>query len=105
MSPEVTQEQAIEWLEEQLELLGRLRNATTRDATFRQWRQGSLTVIERIWPGDHGRADRIRQVRFSPPAGRADERVTREHYERGYNETRRMLKLWISEVRHHGIEV
>src|SRR5438105_2711818 len=40
-----------------------------------------------------------------PTTGRADERVTREHYERGYNETRRMLKLWISEVRHHGIEV
>jgi hypothetical protein len=98
-----TREQAIRWLEEQLEVLGRLRNATTRDNTFRQWRQDSLTVIQRIWPGDHSRADRLGRVPFTSPLPKADDRTAREHYDRGCDEARKILKMWITEIRHHGV--
>ena len=39
-------------LEEQIRQLRELRNAGPRDSGFKQWRQSTLTAIQRIWPAD-----------------------------------------------------
>ena len=79
-------QRAREWLERQLADLGQLRNATRRDQNFKTWRQQTLTVIQRVWPGDTRRVDRFRRIPFSPPTAHSAERQVREYYERGWGE-------------------
>jgi hypothetical protein len=77
---------AAEWLRQQVEELGALRNASVRDPQFKAWRQNTLTFVQRIWPGDSSKSERFRRIPFSPPSTRVDARQTREHFERGCGE-------------------
>ncbi len=89
---------AREWLERQLAELGQLRNANRRDQNFKAWRQHTLTVIQRIWPGDSRRTDRFRRIPFSPPMSRATDRQVREFYERGWGEAGVLLREFLAEI-------
>jgi hypothetical protein len=90
-------------LEKQIDLLGELRNAGTRAVEFREWRQTTLTLIERIWPDQATRATRFRRIPFSPTSANADDKVMREAFERGCAEARRLLKLWLAEIGSRGV--
>src|SRR2546428_827606 len=103
MSESVTAEQAQHWLNLQLEGLNEVRNLAARDPAFRQWRQNTLRITQRIWPEDPARAHRFRRVPFSPPSAKAEERLTRDHSQRGCAEARRLLVGWIQEVGTAGI--
>ena len=37
-----------EWIQEQIEALGSLRTANSRDLNFKSWRQNTVTAIQRI---------------------------------------------------------
>jgi len=89
---------AREWLERQLADLGQLRNATRRDHNFKTWRQQTLTVIQRVWPGETRRVDRFRRIPFSPPTPPATDRQTREYYERGWGEAGVLLREFFAEI-------
>jgi hypothetical protein len=91
-------QRAREWLERQLAELGQLRNATRRDPTFKSWRQQTLTVIQRVWPGDTRRSDRFRRIPFAPPSAHVNERQVREHYERGWGEAGILLRELLAEI-------
>ena len=91
-------QRAREWLERQLAQLGQLRNATRRDPTFKNWRQQTLTVIQRVWPGDTRRCERFRRIPFTPPSAHANERQVREYYERGWGEAGILLRELLAEV-------
>src|SRR5438093_971289 len=69
---------AIEWLGQQIGELSGIRNATARDPSFKNWRQNTLTVMQRIWPADQGRCERFRRIPFSPadPRSSPDPRFT-----------------------------
>jgi hypothetical protein len=86
------------WLEEQLEGLGGLRNAQSRDPSFKAWRQNSLTVLQRIWPDQPDRAERFRRITFSPPSSSSDSRQQREWYSRGCQEATTYLRALLEEV-------
>src|ERR1043165_10282505 len=90
--------QAQTQLEKQISLLGELRNAGTRAQEFREWRQTTLTLVERIWPEQPTRAMRFRRVPFSPPSARADDRLARERFGRGRAEGRRALRPRLAEA-------
>ncbi len=90
-------------LEQQLEELGGLFNAGVRSSNFKQWRQATLTVIQRIWPGDSARSERFRRVPFSAPMGRPTEKETREYYERGCGEAMSMLRALLDEIAQSGV--
>ena len=75
-----------EWLRQQIDELGALRNASVRDPQFKAWRQNTLTFIQRIWPGDTTKSERFRRVPFTPPSTKHDARTGREYYERGCGE-------------------
>lgn len=90
-------------LNEQIEQLKALRNAKTRDTEFKQWRQTTLTIVQRIWPGDGKRSARFRRVPFSPPSTRADARETREFYERGCAEAIQLLMSFVEDVERDGV--
>lgn len=94
---------AIEWLEQQIHDLASVRHATARDPVFRNWRQGTVTVMQRIWPGDTQRLERFRRIPFSPADPRADSRAIREAYSRGCQEAQRVLKEFIENVREQGV--
>src|SRR5215813_8515465 len=89
---------AKQMLEKQLQSLGSLYNAGVRSQTFREWRQATLTCIQRIWPAEPARPERFRRIPFSPPMGRPDERAVREYYERGCSEASSLLKDYIAEI-------
>jgi hypothetical protein len=91
-------QRAREWLERQLAELGQLRNATRRDQTFKTWRQQTLTVIQRIWPGDTRRSERFRRIPFTPPSAHTNERQVREYYERGWGEAGILLRELLAEI-------
>jgi hypothetical protein len=91
-------QRAREWLERQLAELGQLRNATRRDQNFKNWRQQTLTVIQRIWPGDTRRGDRFRRIPFTPPSAHANDRQVREYYERGWGEAGILLRELLAEI-------
>ena len=91
-------QRAREWLERQLAELGQLRNATRRDQGFKNWRQQTLTVIQRIWPGDVRRSERFRRIPFTPPNSLANERQVREYYERGWGEAGILLRELLAEI-------
>jgi hypothetical protein len=95
--------QAVSMLEKQIELLGELRNAGTRAPEFREWRQTTLTVVERMWPDQSTRALRFRRIPFSPASVSADDKYIREAFERGCAEARRLLKLWLAEITTRGV--
>ncbi len=99
----VTPEAACTWLKDQLEALDQFRNASTRDASFRQWRQSTLTVIQRIWPGVTARSSRFRRIPFSPPSTLADARQSREAFERGCSEATLLVRAWVAEIEAKGI--
>jgi hypothetical protein len=91
-------QRAREWLERQLADLGQLRNATRRDHDFKTWRQQTLTVIQRVWPGETRRVDRFRRIPFSPQAPHANAAQARDAYERGWGEAGVLLREFLAEV-------
>lgn len=101
MSPAA--QRAIEWLEQQISDLNEIRNATARDPSFKNWRQATLTVLQRIWAGDQSRIERFRRIPFSPVDPRADARAVRESYSRGCQEAGRVLKTLIDEIQRDGV--
>jgi len=98
MSGESRTERARRWLGTQLEELKSLRNAKSRDSEFKQWRQATLTFIQRIWPGDGKRSARFRKIPFTPPSTRAEAREIREYYERGCAEAAQLLQGFLGEI-------
>ena len=91
-------QRAREWLEHQLADLGQLRNATRRDQNFKTWRQQTLTVIQRVWPGETRRVDRFRRIPFSPPTPHVTDAQVRDSYERGWGEAGVLLREFLAEV-------
>lgn len=89
---------AREWLERQLADLGQLRNAARRDQNFKTWRQQTLTVIQRVWPGETRRVDRFRRIPFSPPTPHATDAQVRDCYERGWGEAGVLLREFLAEI-------
>jgi len=91
-------QRAREWLERQLAELGQLRNASRRDPNFKNWRQQTLTVIQRVWPGDTRRVDRFRRIPFSPPTSHSTDAQVRDSYERGWGEAGVLLREFLAEI-------
>jgi hypothetical protein len=85
-------------LEEQIRQLAALRNASTRDPGFKQWRQNTLTVIQRIWPTEPSRSERFRRVPFTPPSSQSSAAMAQEFYERGCAEAASYLKSLVREM-------
>ena len=98
MSRTEATERSQRWLEEQFKLLGGLHNATSRDSSFKTWRQNTLTVLQRIWPADSARSERFRRIVFSPPGSRPDPAQVRGMYTRGCQEAGNYLRALIAEV-------
>lgn len=73
-------------LRELITILGELRNAGPRDSRFKQWRQITLTLLQRLWPNEPSRAERFRRIPFSAPTSRSDRNATRQQFERGCRE-------------------
>ncbi len=94
---------ARQMIEEQIAALGSLRNGSTRDSNFKQWRQNTLTVIQRCWPGEPQRGERFRRVPFSAPSSRADAREMREYFERGCAEALGYLRSLLAEIDKAGL--
>lgn len=103
MSPSAATQRAIEMIEAQIADLAGIRNATARDPSFKNWRQATLTTMQRIWPGDQARSERFRRIPFSPADPRADHRAVREQYSRGCQEAGRVLASFLEEVRQFGV--
>src|SRR5262245_18716239 len=103
MSLSPASQRAIAWLEQQVNDLGGIRNATPRDPSFKNWRQATLTTLQRIWPGDQERSERFRRIPFSPVDPRADARTVREWYSRGCQEAARVVSGFIEDVRKNGV--
>ncbi len=103
MNPSQPALRAIEMLETQVTDLAGIRNATARDPSFKNWRQATLTVMQRVWPGDQARSERFRRIPFSPVDPRADLRAVREQYSRGCQEAGRVLTGFIADIREHGV--
>jgi len=89
---------AQQMIQRQLDELGSLFNAGVRSQSFREWRQNTLTCIQRIWPAEPARPERFRRIPFSPPMGRPGEREIRDYYERGCGEAASLLKDYIQEI-------
>jgi len=87
-----------EWLRQQIEELGALRNASVRDPQFKAWRQNTLTFIQRIWEGDTTKSERFRRIPFSPASTRADARAIREQFERGCGEALEYLNTLLDSL-------
>ena len=103
MSRTEATERSQSWLEEQLKLLAGLHNATSRDSSFKTWRQNTLTVLQRIWPADSARSERFRRIVFSPPGSRPDPAQVRGMYTRGCQEAGNYLRVLIAEVEANGV--
>src|SRR5215468_77543 len=97
----------VEWarrlLEDQILRLSELRNANPRDAGFKLWRQTTLTVIQRIWPGDLIRCERFRRIPFTPASTKASRPAQKQHYERGCVEAGQYLRMLITEIEANGL--
>jgi hypothetical protein len=92
MTGPISGDLAREQLLELISILGELRNAGPRDQRFKQWRQITTTLIQRIWPGEPVRAEQFRRIPFSAPTGFADRHATREKFERGCGEAATYLR-------------
>lgn len=98
MSDPLTGELGRDQLRELISILGELRNAGPRDQRFKQWRQVTVTLLQRMWAGYPERAERFRRIPFSAPTMRADRKATREYYERGCSEAVAYLESLASEL-------
>jgi len=98
MSRDAAVAQARRWLEEQLVALAGLRNAQSRDPSFRNWRQNTLTVLQRIWPNEPQHSEQFRRIPFTMPGTRTNPRAIREWYSRGCTEAARVLRALLEEV-------
>ena len=103
MSPAEPVERATQWLQDLVQELSGLRNATSRDPGFKNWRQNALTALQRIWPADQDHAERFRRIPFSPVDPRADTRAQRESFSRGCQEAARVLTSFIEEIHALGV--
>src|SRR5262245_66487961 len=90
-------------MEQQIAELSGIRNATARDPSFKNWRQATLTIMQRIWPGDQLRSERFRRIPFSPADPRSDARAMREWYSRGCQEAARVLASFVEDIRANGV--
>ncbi len=89
---------ALEQLRELISILHELGNASPRDNSFKQWRQVTLTLLQRVWAGDQARAMRFRRIPFSAPSARADARAVRESFIRGVKEATAYLESLAHEL-------
>jgi len=103
VSPGASVERATQWLQELVTELSGLRNATSRDPGFKNWRQNAITNLQRIWPVDQDHAERLRRIPFSPVDPRADVRAQRESFSRGCQEAARVLNSFIEEIHTQGV--
>ena len=83
---------AREQLQELIAILRELRNAGPRDQSFKQWRQVTLTLLQRIWTNEPARAAIFRRILFSAPTARSDAAATREYFQRGCSEAAAYLE-------------
>jgi hypothetical protein len=90
-------------LENSLEQINALRNANVRDSNFKEWRQSTLTLFQRLWSGDDIRSERFRRIPFSPPSSRADSKTVRDWFEKGAAEAAGLIRMLIDEVAESGI--
>ena len=91
-------------LEDQLTRLGELRNANPRDPGFKLWRQTTLTVIQRVWPGNLQRSERFRRIPFTAPSPKPNRAQVREHFERGCGEAGSYLRDLIREIQNGALD-
>lgn len=96
-------ERCRQWIEEQIEVMGTLRTANSRDLTFKNWRQNTVTVLQRIWPEDRERVERFRRITFTPPHTRADGKQIREWFGKGIGESRTYLQGLLEVVDREGV--
>jgi len=92
-----------EWIREQVEAMGTLRTANTRDLSFKNWRQNTVTVLQRIWPEDRERVERFRRIVFTPPHSRADAKLSREWFGKGIGESRTYLNSLLEVIDREGV--
>jgi hypothetical protein len=103
VSPAESIARATAWLQDLVSELSGLRNATSRDPSFKNWRQNAITTLQRIWPADQEHAERFRRIPFSPVDPRADMRAQRESFSRGCQEAARVLASFVEEVHTLGV--
>jgi len=96
-------ERCREWLLEQVEIMGTLRTANVRDLAFKNWRQNTVTVLQRIWPEDHERVERFRRIVFTPPHARPDAKLAREWFGKGLGESRGYLTSLLAIIDREGV--
>ena len=89
---------AIEQLREVIAILRELSNAGPRDQSFKQWRQVTVTLLQRIWPGEQARAAGFRRIAFSTPSLRADPASIRAAFEAGCREAIEFLEAQAVEL-------
>ena len=93
---------ALDQLRELISILRQLSNAGPRDNSFKQWRQVTLTLLQRAWAGDQTRAVRFRRIPFSPPSAKADAKTIKESFVRGVNEAIAYLESLAQELEFAG---
>lgn len=98
MSTRMPASQALEQLRELMAILRELGNAGPRDNSFKQWRQVTLTLLQRVWAGDQARATRFRRIPFSAPSSRADAKTVRDCFVRGVVEATSYLESLAAEL-------
>jgi len=98
MNEQIRVGRALEQLQEVIAILRELGNAGPRNQNFKQWRQVTLTLLQRLWPDDQSRAVRFRRIPFSPPTARADAKTTKEHFARGCREALAYLDELVAEL-------
>ncbi|MBK7368902.1 MAG: hypothetical protein IPJ04_13640 [Candidatus Eisenbacteria bacterium] len=90
-------------IEEQVAQLGTLRNANPRDPGFKLWRQNTLTVLQRVWPGDSTRSERFRRIAFTPSHGKPDGQTLRDWYTRGCTDASAYLVALLEMIAREGV--
>ena len=96
-------ERCRQWIEEQIETMGSLRTANSRDLSFKNWRQNTVTVLQRIWPEDRERVERFRRISFTPPHARAEGKQFREWFGKGIGESRSYLQALLELIDREGV--
>src|SRR5207247_2406929 len=74
-----------------------------RDGGFKLWRQTTLTVIQRLWPGDLPKSERFRRIPFTALAAKPSRDQVRHSFERGCGEASAYLRALILEVQSAGL--